>query len=194
MPLFAPTLSTEKDTLVAQLEHSIQNARDVFFELDIDQLRAAPIASSELTLGWLLLHMGEVVDGWGKRAASGPVDPFAGMTAAEAMRDGDAATAIGDEETAADLLRRFDEFAAAGLRAFASADLDAEVAVPNAPWFPEGMGSFNVRWAFHHTLEERRTDVRAPQQGRGDRHVLHREVVRGPRRRALRVAPPRYSL
>lgn len=154
MPLFAPTLSTEKDTLVAQLEHSIQNARDVFFELDIDQLRAAPIASSELTLGWLLLHMGEVVDGWGKRAASGPVDPFAGMTAAEAMRDGAAATAIGDEETAADLLRRFDEFAAAGLRAFASADLDAEVAVPNAPWFPEGMGSFNVRWAFHHTLEE----------------------------------------
>ena len=154
MPLFAPTMSTEKDALLAQLEHSIQNARDVFFELDIDQLRAKPIASSELTLGWLLLHMGEVVDGWGKRAASGPVDPFAGMTAAGAMREADAATAIGEGESAADLLRRFDEYTAAGLRAFASADIDAEVAVPDAPWFPEGMENFNVRWTFHHVLEE----------------------------------------
>lgn len=154
MPLFAPIHSNEKDTLVAQLEHSIQNARDVFFELDIDQLRAKPIASSELTLGWLLLHMGEVVDGWGKRAASGPVDPFAGMTAAEEMQQGETATAIGDDETAADLLRRFDEYTAAGVTAFASADLDSEVAVPNAPWFPEDMETFNARWTFHHVLEE----------------------------------------
>lgn len=154
MPLFAPTKATEKDTLLAQLEHSIQNARDVFFELDIDQLRAKPIPSSELTLGWLLLHMGEVVQEWGARAASGPVDPFGNMTPVDAMRDGEAATAIADDEDAADLLRRFDAFAAEGLKSFAAADLDAEVAVPNAPWFPEDMPSFNVRWTFHHTLEE----------------------------------------
>lgn len=154
MPLFAPTRTTEKDTLLAQLEHSVQNARDVFFELDIDQLRATPVGSSELTLGWLLLHMGEVVDGWGKRAASGPVDPFSGMTAAEAMRAADAALSIGEHETAADLLRRFDEYTSAGIRAFASADLDAEVAVPDAPWFPEEMENLNVRWTFHHVLDE----------------------------------------
>lgn len=154
MPLFAPTEATEKATLLTQLEHSIQNARDVFFELDIEQLRAKPVPSSELTLGWLLLHMGEVVQGWGARAASGPVDPFAHMTPDDAMRDAEAATSISDEETATDLVRRFDEYTAAGLRDFASADLDAEVAVPNAPWFPEDMPNFNGRWTFHHTLEE----------------------------------------
>lgn len=154
MPLFAPTTATEKDTVLAQLEHSIQNARDVFFELDVDQLRATPIASSELTLGWLLLHMGEVVAEWGKRAESGPTDPFVGMTAAEAMRESEDYTAIGDEESADDLVRRFDEYTRAGMQAFAAADLDTAVAVPNAPWFPEDMDNFNVRWTIHHTLEE----------------------------------------
>lgn len=154
MPLFAPIEKSDKSALLAHLRHSITNARDVFHGLDVDQLRSRPVPSSEATLGWLLLHMGEVVLEWGRRAAAAPEDPYAGMSAVEQMVAGGATTTIEDGESAEDIRARFDSYTEEGMRSFEAAELGTEVPVPDAPWYPEGQAPFDVRWVFFHVLEE----------------------------------------
>ena len=72
MPLFPATHPTEKDTFIEWIDVALSNARSIVSGLTGDQLRAHPIPSSELTLGWLILHIGEVAEGWLGRAAAAP--------------------------------------------------------------------------------------------------------------------------
>lgn len=61
------------------------------------------------------------------------------------------------------------EYAAATDRILAvvdTADLDSVAPVPNAPWFPDGMEGWSVRWILLHVIEE------------VARHAGHADIIR----------------
>lgn len=155
MPLFPATRPTERETLTEWLGSELANARSIVHGLTGDQLRARPIPSSELTLGWLILHIGEVAEGWTGRAAAAPDAPHTGRTLAESFAWADEVNRVDPDATAEEILAEFDRRCAAGLENLRTADLDAEVPVPTEmPWFPPGLPPFNGRWAVLHALNE----------------------------------------
>jgi predicted enzyme related to lactoylglutathione lyase len=65
-----------------------------------------------------------------------------------------------------DLLADFDRVSAAVLDAVRRLDLDTPVPVPDAPWFPDDVDAWSVRWVWWHVMEEL------------TRHAGHGDIVR----------------
>ncbi|WP_010541085.1 DUF664 domain-containing protein [Dietzia alimentaria] len=155
MPLFPATRDTERETLLEWIDAALVNARSIVHGLTGDQLRVRPVPTSELTLGWLLLHIGEVAVNWCGRAAAAPDAPDTGRTLPEAFARAEAVNRVDPDATAEEILTEYDRRCAAGLAHLRSADLDAVVPVPTEmPWFPPGLPPFNGRWAALHALSE----------------------------------------
>lgn len=155
MPLFPATHPTERETLLEWIESALTNARSIVQGLTADQLRAHPIPSSELTLGWLILHIGEVAESWLGRAAAAPDAPDTGRSLPEAFAWAEAVNRVDPDATAEEIVAEYDRRCAAGLEHLRDADLDAPVPVPTEmPWFPPGLPPFNGRWAALHALNE----------------------------------------
>ena len=155
MPLFPATHPTEKDTLLEWIDDALVNARSVVHGLTADQLRARPVSSSALTLGWLLLHIGEVADTWLARAAAGPDALDTGRTLVEDHEWAASVNRVDPHATTEDVLAAYDRRCAAGLEHLRAADLDAVVPVPEEMhWFPPGLPPFNGRWVALHVLNE----------------------------------------
>ncbi|MGF0225109.1 DUF664 domain-containing protein [Dietzia natronolimnaea] len=155
MPLFPATYTTERETLLEWIDDALVNARSIVHGLTGDQLRARPVESSDLTLGWLILHIGQVAEDWLGRAAAAP-DPLAtGRSLPEAFAWAETVNRVDPEASAEEILAEYDRRCAAGLAHLRAADLDAEVPVPTEmPWFPRGLPPFNGRWAAQHVLTE----------------------------------------
>ncbi|MDX2359094.1 DUF664 domain-containing protein [Dietzia sp. PP-33] len=155
MPLFPATRTTERETLLEWIDDALINARSIVHGLTGDQLRARPVPSSELTLGLLILHIGEVAEGWLGRAAAAPDPVETGRTLPEAFAWAEEVNRVGPDASAEEVLAEFDRRHAAGLAHLRSADLDAVVPVPTEmPWFPPGMAPFNGWWVAQHVLTE----------------------------------------
>lgn len=155
MPLFATTHPTERETLIEWVDAALVNARSTVHGLDIDQLRARPLPSSELTLGWLILHIGDVAEQWCGRAAAGPAGFGTEETFLERYERATDSHVIAADATAGDVLAEYDRRCAHSLELLRTADLDAEVPVPaEMPWFPSDLPAFNGRWAALHVLGE----------------------------------------
>ncbi|MEH6819058.1 mycothiol transferase [Dietzia psychralcaliphila] len=155
MPLFPATHTTERETLLEWIDDALVNARSIIHGLTGDQLRARPVPSSELTLGLLILHIGEVAEGWLGRAAAAPDPVETGRSLPEAFAWAEEVNRVGPDATAEEILAEFDRRHAAGLAHLRAADLDAVVPVPTEmPWFPPGMAPFNGWWVAQHVLTE----------------------------------------
>ena len=75
--------------------------------------------------------------------------------------------ALKGDETLADLLTAYRAQNEATLRLAATADLDAAVPVPrDAPWFPQDVDAWSVRWVFLHVISELA------------RHAGHADIIR----------------
>ena len=167
MPFFPATTGTEHENLIEWTDVALTNARSIVAGLTGDQLRSRPIPSSELTLGWLILHIGEVAEGWLGRAAAAPEAPNTGHSLAEAFEYAETVNQVAPDATAEDVLAEFDRRHAAALEHLRAADLDAEVPVPTEmPWFPTVLPPFNGRWATLHAL------------GEIERHSGHADILR----------------
>src|SRR5690625_490998 len=108
MPLFPTTRTTEHENLLEWIDDALVNARSIVHGLDADQLRARPVASSECTLGWLLLHIGEVAESWLGRAAGlpGPLD--SGLTLPEAFDRAAKVNVVDPASTAEQILAEYE--------------------------------------------------------------------------------------
>ena len=167
MPFFPATSGTEHENLIEWIDVALTNARSIVSGLTVEQLRAHPIPSSELTLGWLILHIGEVAEGWLERAASAPEPPATGRTLAESFEYAETVNEVAPDATAESVLTEYDRRHAAALDHLRSADLDAPVPVPTEmPWFPADLPAFNGRWAALHALAEI------------ERHSGHADILR----------------
>ena len=154
-----PPVADEREGLMAYLEQQRHVLRVAAYGLTDEQVRATPTASS-LSVGGLIKHCASVERAW--------MDNVLERKRAGAEDEYEAGFRLEPGETVADLLalhrhaaRETDEIIA-GI-----ADLGQPVPVPrDAPWFPQDIDSWSVRWVLLHLIEETA------------RHAGHADIVR----------------
>jgi hypothetical protein len=161
MAFQAPPVVDERDGLAAYLLQQHDAFRAAAFGLTDEQAGLAPTASS-LSIGGLLKHVATCQEGWLDRAVSAPETP-PDRTDAGDWEDEFRWTEADSLERA---LGRFDDVSGRVLEAVRRVDLDLPVPVPAAPWFPQDVEAWSVRWVWLHLIEELA------------RHAGHADIVR----------------
>ncbi len=153
MPFHAPPCPTEKDAVAGFLIQQQDAFRAAIFGLTDDQAgrRTTP---SELTVGVLVKHVTSVQRGWLASALAGPSPVVEERSQEQQMADWQAELTWLPEDTVQAALAAFDEVSAQVLSAVADTDLETAVPVPEAPWNPRDVESWNVRWVWFHLIEE----------------------------------------
>jgi len=160
MALHVPPVSGEADAIAAFLAQQQDAFRALLFGLTPAQAAEAPSASS-LSIGGLVRHVTSVQRSWLASAETAPEVPT--PDGVDAYLDGFRFDADGSLD---DLVAAFDEVSAAVLDAVRRLDLDTPVPVPDAPWFPQDVEAWSVRWVWWHLMEELA------------RHAGHGDIVR----------------
>ncbi|MGO2112455.1 MAG: DinB family protein [Pseudoclavibacter sp.] len=169
MGFLPPKSTTEHDTLATFLEQQAAQLRVSALDLTDEQARLAPVASS-LSIAGLLTHGAQVIAAWLERVRVAPED--VGMP--ELVRLGDE-LGLGDgmysgqelpELTLDQILEAYDRAVARIRPTIEGADLEARVPIPDAPWFPADLDSWNVRWVCNHIIAE------------VARHAGHADIIR----------------
>lgn len=167
MPAMPGPVADEKDALLAFLGQQRQNLRTVAHGLTEDQARSTPTVSA-LSVGALIKHVTACEASWIGRVAAAPDPP-----AADQIPFDQAVATYADqytmaaEDTLDGLLAALDAQEAATERIVAAADLDTPVPVPrSAPWFPQDITAWSVRWVLCHVIEE------------AARHTGHADIIR----------------
>jgi uncharacterized damage-inducible protein DinB len=163
MPGNVTPVTGERDGLLAYLAQQRYALRISAFGLTDEQARATPSASA-LSVGGLIKHLTASERSWLdlvlqrhrdvplEDAVAGYLDDFR----------------LGEDETLAGVLKRYEEGAAKTDEAIAGiADLGQPVPIPKGtPWYPDDDGVYSVRWVLLHLIEETA------------RHAGHADIVR----------------
>jgi uncharacterized damage-inducible protein DinB len=158
MPINAPLIDSEREGLLAFLEHQRQAIRHAAYGLDEDQARRRP-TGSELTVGGLVKHLVYGEGNWSDRIQGRP-------TGDNAFEEYMSSFVLSDAETLAGMLDQYRDAAARTDALVAGIDdLGRPVPLPPAPWYPDPEGC-TVRWVLLHLIEETA------------RHAGHADIVR----------------
>ncbi len=168
MPGTAPPVADEREAIAVFLRQQHDGIRNAAFGLTDEQAHATPSASA-ISIAGLVKHTAHAERVWMSRVDAAPDAPPGDdrpveERAADYGSDWDAST-----DTIEDLLATFDDVSAATEAAALDPgiDLNAPVPVPRgAPWFPQDIGAWSVRWVFMHLIEELA------------RHAGHADIVR----------------
>jgi predicted enzyme related to lactoylglutathione lyase/uncharacterized damage-inducible protein DinB len=161
MALHVPPVANETDAIHAFLAQAQDAFRALLHGLTPRQAAIAPSAST-LSLGGLVKHVTSVQRRWLASAEAAPDLPTQRGGVDEYL-DG---FTFRETDSLDDLLSAFDEVSGAVLDGVRRLDLDAEVPVPDAPWFPKDVEAWSVRWVWWHLVEEL------------TRHAGHGDIVR----------------
>lgn len=167
MAAHVPPVADDRAGLTAYLDQQRDAFVSVSFGLTEAQIRSAPTAGS-LTMGGLIKHVATCEQAWADKMAAAPDAPPPPVGS-----DSDAAPAWGDDfrvtddDTLDGLLATLTAVGDRTREALQRADLDAPVPVPrDAPWFPQDVDAWSVRWVALHLIEELA------------RHAGHADLVR----------------
>ena len=192
MPGNAPPVATEREAISTYLRQQHDGIRFAAYGLTDEQAHQVS-SRSAISIANLVKHVTHTERTWMERARAGAVlpadwshgetgrSPESPRTArptawshGETGRSPGSAKEYGDDwnadgETIEDLMAAFDAVArdteAAALDE--SLDLDQPVPVPrDAPWFPQDIDAWSVRWVYFHLIEELA------------RHAGHADIVR----------------
>jgi uncharacterized damage-inducible protein DinB len=158
MPINAPLIESEREGLLAFLDHQRQAVRLATFGLRDDQARLSP-SPSALSLGGLVKHLVLGERSWTDRIEGAPLDDNAFETYM-------ASFVLSEDESLDAVLREYEQ-ASARTNAVIERinDLGQRVSLPDAPWFPDPEGC-TVRWILLHLIEETA------------RHAGHADIIR----------------
>jgi predicted enzyme related to lactoylglutathione lyase len=163
MALHVPPVANETEAIHAFLAQAQDAFRALLHGLTPRQASLAPSAST-LSVGGLIKHVTGVQRGWLASAEAAPEPaPERGDSNVEDYLDG---FTFRESDSLADLVAAYDEVCAAVLDGVRRLDLDTPVPVPDAPWFPQDVDAWNVRWVWWHLMEELA------------RHAGHGDIVR----------------
>ena len=172
MPGNAPPVATEREAISTYLRQQHDGIRFAAYGLTDEQAHQVS-SRSAISIANLVKHVTHTERTWMERARAGAVLP-ADWSHGETGRSPGSAKEYGDDwnadgETIEDLMAAFDVVArdteAAALDE--SLDLDQPVPVPrDAPWFPQDIDAWSVRWVYFHLIEELA------------RHAGHADIVR----------------
>lgn len=167
MAAHVPPVADERESLIAYLDQQRDAFATVALGLTEEQIRLAPTAGT-LSIGGLVKHVTTCERGWTERMAAAPDAPAPPDRSLEEQ-----ATAWGDDFRVTDgdsLESLLAALAAQGdttREVLRRADLGAAVPVPrDAPWFPQDVDAWSVRWVAMHLVEELA------------RHAGHADIVR----------------
>ena len=158
MPGSAPSVSTEREALVAYLVQQREGLKNAAYGLTEEQARARPTVSA-LSIGGLVKHGAIMEKGW--------IETMRGdVEYANEQAYFDSFTLTPDE-TLASVIADFDQVAADTESAIAALDdLDVRVQLGDAPWNPKDPDGFSARWILLHVIEELA------------RHAGHADIIR----------------
>jgi uncharacterized damage-inducible protein DinB len=167
MPALAPPVADERSALRGFLAYQQSAYFAVCSGLTDEQARATPTVSA-LSVGGLVKHATGLQRTWMARVAAAPgappLDPRPFEEIAKEFAD---QHVMRPDETLAGLLEAFKAQNAESLRLVQTADLNAEVPVPqDIPWFPKDLEAWSVRWVILHVLNELA------------RHAGHADIIR----------------
>lgn len=155
MPAMPPPVADERQALHDYLLQQQHAYRALAYGLTDEQARATPTVSA-LSIGALIKHVTGCQRMWMQRVSSAPEAPPADERSLE-ERQAEYADEflMGEYETLAEVLSRFEAQNVETLRLVETADFDAAVPVPrDAPWFPKDVDAWSVRWVLFHMIEE----------------------------------------
>jgi uncharacterized damage-inducible protein DinB len=151
-------VADERDGLLSFLAQQRDVIRIAAYGLTDEQARMTPSAS-QLSVGGLIKHVAATERGWVDTVLQRPPS-----TADES--DYEANFTMGPDETLADIFKLQDEVAAETEQIMADLDLDQPVPVPDAPWYPQDVDAWSVRWVLLHLIQETA------------RHAGHADIIR----------------
>jgi hypothetical protein len=158
VPGSAPSVSTEREALVAYLVQQREGLKNAGFGLTEEQARARPTASA-LSVGGLIKHAATMEKGW-----IGTMRGDVGSANEQAYFDSFTLT---PDETLASVIADFGQIAADTESAISALDdLDVRVRLADAPWYPKDPDGFSARWILLHVIEELA------------RHAGHADIIR----------------
>ncbi len=155
MPAMPPPIADERAGLKEYVAAQQYAFHAIAFGLTDEQARSAPSVSS-LSIGGLIKHVTSCQAGWMERVAAAP-DMTEGdkRPMEEQAADYGDEFVMGEDETLAEILAKFDEQNAATIRLIETTDLGAAVPIPqHVPWFPKDVPAWSVRWVIFHMIEE----------------------------------------
>lgn len=162
MGFLTPNASGELSVLKTYALQQLAQMRTTVHGLADEQANSTPTASA-LNLTSLLMHAAEVAVYWSACAASAPKEPALPTD----MQGHSLDELVVDPRSLAEALDYFDR----GVR-YASeyldnvSELSAPVPVPEAPWYPDDLESWEARWCLLHLVAEIA------------RHVGHADIIR----------------
>jgi uncharacterized damage-inducible protein DinB len=167
MPALASPVSDERSALREYLSYHQSAFFAVAYGLTDEQARLTPTVSA-LSVGGLVKHVTGMQRTWMSRVAAAPdAPPKDPRSFDEIAKDFADQHVMRADETLDGLLSAFDAVNATSLRLVETADLDAEVPVPqDIPWFPKGLKAWSVRWVILHVINEL------------TRHSGHADIIR----------------
>jgi uncharacterized damage-inducible protein DinB len=150
--------TSEREGLLDFLGKQRYALRIAAYGLTDEQARSAPSASS-LSIGGLVKHLSSTEQGW--------IDRIRGVAEEGSADDYMAGFRMGEDETLAGLLDRYDEVARATDAYLADVDFDQQVPVPKGvPWHRKDLDFWTARWIVLHLIEETA------------RHAGHADIIR----------------
>lgn len=162
--MYLPARDDELTGLVNYVEQQLETLRAALFGLTEEEAHATPCRSS-LSVGGILKHIEQGMRGATARLTSSdaPVRTFDEAAIAEYQNG----LVLAPDESAADLLERFDRTRVAFVAALRATDPDSEIIEPAAPW--AGLHEptpINARYYLVHQVEEMA------------RHAGHADIIR----------------
>lgn len=157
MGFLTDNASGETAVLVTFLRNQFAQVRSAAYGLTDEQIVSRPTVSA-FSIGSLLRHVGIVAKEYGAGIAAAPAS-------ADSYQSGEPEEPAG--LTAEQLLEEFDA-RVASLNAVLDAlpPLETPVPVPAAPWFPDDLKTWEVRWVLAHMC----TEIA--------RHAGHADIIR----------------
>jgi uncharacterized damage-inducible protein DinB len=167
MPALAPPVADERSALREFLAYHQSAYFAVSYGLTDEQARSTPSASA-LSIGGLIKHVTRMQDNWMSRVAAAPGEPPKDTRSPDQVtQDYTDQHVMGPDDTLPALLHAFEAQNAKTLRLAETADLDAQVPVPqHIPYFPKDQEPWSVRWVLLHVINELA------------RHAGHADIVR----------------
>jgi hypothetical protein len=166
MPFLTPDTTDQHDALATFASHQLQQLAATLHGLSHEQLAATPTASA-MSLGALARHCLGVARDIDAAIVAAPGSPAAQETdSAVVQAEGTIAPeALHADDTAEGLAAELNAMAERLAATIRVADLEAEIPVPEAPWFT-GAEHWDVRWRALHAVAE------------FARHAGHADIIR----------------
>ncbi|WP_059015868.1 DinB family protein [Mycobacterium sp. M26] len=167
MPTLARPVRDERHALREFLSYQQSAFVAVAYGLTDEQARATPTVSA-LSVGGLIKHATGMQRSWMQRVAAAPNEPAADTRSfEERQKEYEDEYVMRPDETLTQVLEVYARQSESTLELIDAADLDAAVPVPrDAPWFPQDVDAWSVRWVFLHVISELA------------RHAGHADIIR----------------